>query len=38
MNNRDSPWSSHGPQMDVAPTDISHETENLTEFLNRIRI
>jgi putative hydrolase of the HAD superfamily len=38
MNNRDSPWSSHGPQMDVAPGDISHETENLTEFLNSIRI
>jgi putative hydrolase of the HAD superfamily len=38
INNRDSPWTSHGPQMDVAPGDISHETENLTGFLNSIRI
>jgi len=34
----DSPWGKHGPLMDVAHGDIDHETENLTQFLNTIRI
>ena len=34
----DSPWGKHGPLMDVAPGDIEHETDNLTQFLNTIRI
>jgi putative hydrolase of the HAD superfamily len=34
----DSPWGKHGPLMDVAPGDIDHETDNLTQFLNSIRI
>ncbi len=38
LNNADVPWSSHGPQMDIAPGDISHETDNLTAFLPSIRI
>jgi hypothetical protein len=34
----DAPWGHHGPLMDVAQGDIDHETDNLTEFLNSIRI
>jgi putative hydrolase of the HAD superfamily len=34
----DSPWGKHGPMMDVAPSDIDHETDNLTQFLQSIRI
>jgi putative hydrolase of the HAD superfamily len=34
----DSPWGKHGPLMDVRESDIDHETENLTQFLNTIRI
>ena len=34
----DAPWGKHGPLMDVAPGDIEHETDNLTQFLNTIRI
>ena len=34
----DSPWGKHGPMMDVAPADIDHETDNLTQFLHSIRI
>ena len=31
-------WGKHGPLMDVAPGDIHHQTDNLTQFLHRIRI
>jgi putative hydrolase of the HAD superfamily len=34
----DAPWGKHGPLMDVRNGDISHETENLTQFLHSIRI
>ncbi|HEY2010420.1 MAG TPA: pyrimidine 5'-nucleotidase [Rhizomicrobium sp.] len=34
----DAPWGHQGPLMDVAQGDIDHETDNLTEFLNSIRI
>jgi putative hydrolase of the HAD superfamily len=34
----DSPWGEHGPLLDVAEGDIDHETENLTDFLQNIRI
>ena len=34
----DAPWGNHGPLMDVSPGDIDHETENLTQFLQSIRI
>jgi putative hydrolase of the HAD superfamily len=34
----DSPWGKHGPMMDVADGDIDHETDNLTQFLQSIRI
>jgi putative hydrolase of the HAD superfamily len=34
----DAPWGKHGPLMDVAPGDIDHETDNLTQFLKSIRI
>jgi putative hydrolase of the HAD superfamily len=34
----DAPWGKHGPLMDVAPGDIDHETDNLTQFLQGIRI
>jgi putative hydrolase of the HAD superfamily len=34
----DSPWGKHGPLMDVATGDIDHETDNLTQFLQGIRI
>ena len=34
----DSPWGKHGPMMDVAPSDIDHQTDNLTQFLQGIRI
>jgi putative hydrolase of the HAD superfamily len=32
------PWGNHGPLTDAAPGDIHHETENLTQFLQSIRI
>jgi len=34
----DAPWGAHGPLLDVAEGDIDHETENLTAFLQNIRI
>lgn len=34
----DAPWGKHGPLMDVCEGDISHQTENLTQFLQSIRI
>ncbi len=34
----DAPWGNHGPLLDVKPSDIDHETENLAGFLNSIRI
>jgi len=34
----DAPWGKHGPLMDVAGSDIDHETDNLTQFLHSIRI
>jgi putative hydrolase of the HAD superfamily len=37
LRNDDSPWSQHGPQMEVAPGDISFETTDLTDFLHSIR-
>ena len=33
----DAPWGKHGPLMDVSEGDISHQTEDLTQFLNSIR-
>jgi len=34
----DSPWGKQGPLMDVRESDIDHETDDLTRFLNTIRI
>lgn len=34
----DAPWGNHGPLMDVSAGDIDHETENLAQFLQSIRI
>jgi len=34
----DAPWGNHGPLMDVSAGDIDHETDNLTQFLQSIRI
>jgi putative hydrolase of the HAD superfamily len=34
----DAPWAKQGPAMDVAPGDIDHRTDNLTQFLQSIRI
>jgi hypothetical protein len=34
----DAPWGKHGPAMEVAQRDIDHQTDNLTEFLQSIRI
>jgi putative hydrolase of the HAD superfamily len=34
----DAPWGKHGPLMDVAAGDISHQTDNLAQFLRTIRI
>jgi putative hydrolase of the HAD superfamily len=34
----DSPWGKQGPLMDVAEGDIDHQTDDLTQFLNSIRI
>lgn len=34
----DAPWGKHGPLMDVKDGDIDHQTENLTRFLQSIRI
>jgi putative hydrolase of the HAD superfamily len=31
-------WGKQGPLMDVAASDIDHQTDNLTEFLHSIRI
>jgi len=31
-------WGKQGPLMDVAPGDIDHQTDNLTQFLRSIRI
>ena len=32
------PWGKQGPLMDVADSDIDHQTDNLTQFLHTIRI
>jgi len=32
------PYGKHGPLMDIAAGDIDHETDNLTQFLQSIRI
>jgi FMN phosphatase YigB (HAD superfamily) len=32
------PYGKHGPLMDIAAGDISHETDNLAQFLQSIRI
>ena len=34
----DAPWGKQGPLMDVAETDIDHQTDNLAQFLHTIRI
>lgn len=34
----DAPWGKHGPLMDVSPSDIDHQTDDLTGFLRSIRI
>jgi putative hydrolase of the HAD superfamily len=34
----DSPWGKDGPLRDVAPSDIDHQTDDLTQFLHSIRI
>ena len=34
----EAPWGKHGPLMDVCPSDIDHQTDNLTQFLHTIRI
>jgi len=34
----DAPWGKHGPMMEVAPGDIDHQTDNLSQFLQSIRI
>jgi putative hydrolase of the HAD superfamily len=34
----DAPWGKHGPLMDIAAGDIDHETDNLAQFLQSIRI
>jgi len=34
----DALWGKHGPVMEVAKSDIDHQTENLTQFLDSIRI
>ncbi|HWA70047.1 MAG TPA: pyrimidine 5'-nucleotidase [Rhizomicrobium sp.] len=34
----DAPWGKHGPLMGVSDSDIDHQTENLGEFLQSIRI
>jgi putative hydrolase of the HAD superfamily len=36
--NTDSAWGKHGPLPDVGAGDIDHETDNLTHFLQSIRI
>jgi putative hydrolase of the HAD superfamily len=33
----DSAWTSHGPQVEVSADDITHQTDNLTHFLQTIR-
>ena len=37
VKNDDVPWAAHGPVMDVAASDISYTTTNLTDFLYDIR-
>jgi putative hydrolase of the HAD superfamily len=32
------PYGKHNPPVDIAPGDIDHETDNLTQFLHSIRI
>ena len=32
------PYGKHGPMMEVAPGDIDHQTDNLSQFLQSIRI
>lgn len=34
----DAPWNNHGPLIEAAPSDIDHETDNLSQFLHSIRI
>jgi putative hydrolase of the HAD superfamily len=34
----DAPWGKHGPLIDIAAGDIDHETDNLAQFLQNIRI
>jgi putative hydrolase of the HAD superfamily len=34
----DAHWGKHGPVMEVAASDIDHQTDNLTRFLESIRI
>jgi putative hydrolase of the HAD superfamily len=34
----DAPWGKHGPLMDVAAGDVDHQTDNLAQFLQTIRI
>jgi putative hydrolase of the HAD superfamily len=34
----DALWGKHGPVMEVADSDIDHQTDNLTRFLDSIRI
>jgi putative hydrolase of the HAD superfamily len=34
----DSPWGKQGPLLDVNTGDIDHETDNLTQFLDSLRI
>ena len=34
----DAPWGQHGPLMDTAPQDIDHQTGDLGQFLQTIRI
>jgi putative hydrolase of the HAD superfamily len=34
----DAPWGKHGPLMDVKDGDLDHQTEDLTQFLQSIRI
>jgi putative hydrolase of the HAD superfamily len=34
----EAPWGKDGPLRDVAPSDIDHQTDDLTQFLHSIRI
>jgi putative hydrolase of the HAD superfamily len=33
----DSAWASHGPQVELSADDVTHQTDNLTHFLQTIR-